>query len=164
MIFSLLTNPKTALRFGGAVVALSLIMALIAQFGFGLAPCELCILQRYPAFVAVAFAIIAEFWKQPRLLLSLFMFACFITADIAFYHTGVEQGWWPGPTSCSGSGIDSAMLTLEQLKAQIMAAPVVRCDKPAFELMGITMASANVVFSLGLTIWAFMSLRLSRSK
>ena len=158
-----LTNPKISLRFCGVLVALSLAIALIAQYVFGLWPCELCILQRYPSFIAVAFAMIGEFWKQPRLLLALFMFACFITADIAFYHTGIEQAWWPGPVSCSGENIDSGALTLEQLKAQIMAAPVVRCDKPAFEFMGITMASANLIFSLGLMAWAFMSLRLSRN-
>lgn len=157
-----LLQPKTVLRLGGALVALSLIMALIAQFGFKLLPCDLCILQRYPAVLAVGFWLLAEATGKWRLLLALFLFACLITAAIALYHTGVEQSWWPGPSSCSGSGNQLAD-TLEQLKQQILSAPVVRCDKPAIEVMGITMASANFMFSLGLAALAFVGLTRKKS-
>jgi len=139
-------------------VLASLIMALVAQYGFELWPCDLCIYQRYPAVAAVAIMVMAEFIKKPRLMLALFMMACIITGDIAIYHTGVEQGWWPGPTSCSGDGLNGALLSLEELKGQIMGAPIIRCDKPAFEFMGITMASANAIFSFGLAAMAFISL------
>jgi len=155
---SLLTDPKTFLRLGGALVALSLIMALIAQFGFKLLPCDLCILQRYPAVLAVGFWLLAEATGKWRLLLALFLFTCLITAAIALYHTGVEQSWWPGPTHCSGDGASGAELSLEALTAQIKAAPLIRCDKPAIEVMGITMASANFMFSLVLAALAFVGL------
>lgn len=158
----LLNRPKLLLRLGGVAVALSLIMALVAQYGFGLLPCDLCILQRWPAAVAVAIFIAAEFIDKPRFMLALFMVACLVTADIAFYHTGIEQGWWPGPSSCSGDGVSGALLSLEELKAQIMGAPLIRCDKPAIEIMGITMASANFLFSFGLVVIAFMGLMKSR--
>ncbi len=158
-----LTRPKCTLRLGGLLVAASLIIALIAQYGFELWPCDLCILQRYPAAMAVAIAIIAELIGRPRFMLALFMVACLVTMDIALYHTGVEQGWWPGPTSCSGDGLSGALLTLEELKSEIMGAPLIRCDKPAIEVMGITMASANVIFSLLLAVMAFLGLMKSRT-
>ena len=156
-----LNRPLCTLRLGGLLVGLSLTMALIAQYGFELWPCDLCIYQRYPAFLAVAIAVINEAIKKPRLMLSVFMFACLVTAGIALYHTGVEQSWWPGPSSCSGDG-GSAGLSLDELKAQIMEAPLIRCDKPAIEVMGITMASANFIFSFGLAIMAFIGLVKSR--
>ncbi|MDG1286109.1 MAG: disulfide bond formation protein B [Rickettsiales bacterium] len=158
-----LNRPKSTLRLGGMLVAASLIMALISQYGFELWPCDLCIIQRYPAAVAVAIAIMAEFLGRPRFMLALFMLACLVTADIALYHTGVEQGWWPGPTSCSGDGLSGAVLSLEELKSEIMGAPLIRCDKPAIEIMGITMASANVLFSGLLFMMAFMGLMKSRN-
>jgi disulfide bond formation protein DsbB len=139
-------------------VALSLILALIAQYGFELLPCELCILQRYPAAAAVGFWLMGELSGKSKLMLSLFLFACLITAAIASYHTGIEQGWWPGPSSCSGNGESTAALSLEALKAQLMSAPIIRCDKPAFELFGITMASGNAIFSYLLAGYAFLSL------
>lgn len=157
-----LTNPKMTLRFGGALVLVSLIMALIAQYGFELLPCDLCIYQRWPAAAAVLIMVLAELLNKPRLMLALFMVACIITGDIAFYHTGVEQGWWLGPASCSGDGLNGALLSIEELKSQIMGAPLIRCDKPAFEFMGITMASANAIFSFGLAIMAFISLMKSK--
>lgn len=166
MNFAFLSSALSTLRLGGAVVAASLLLALIAQYGFGLLPCELCILQRWPAALAVVIALASfAFSKKPRLLLALFLFACLTTAAIALYHTGVEQQWWQGPTSCSGDGASGAQLSLEELKAQIMAAPLVRCDKPALIVMGfITMASANVVFSLALAVLAFLGLRRSSRK
>lgn len=161
-----LSNPQMTLRLGGVLVLASLIIALISQYGFELWPCDLCILQRYPAFVAVAIMIAAELIKKPRLMLALFMVACLITGDIALYHTGVEQGWWQGPTSCSGGDdlLSQAQRTLAELKAEIMGAPLIRCDKPAFEWMGITMASANAIFSFGLAIMAFIGLMKSKDE
>ncbi len=142
-----LKNPQCFLRLGGMLVALSLIMALIAQYGFDLWPCDLCIVQRYPAFVAVAIALLAQIIHKPRLWLSAFAVACWATASIAFYHTGVEQGWWQGPTACSGALNMDSTLSITQMKAALYSAPVIRCDKPALEIMGITMASANAIFS-----------------
>ena len=155
---SFLNNPQNTVRFGGVLVLASLIVALISQYGFELWPCDLCIMQRYPAAVAVAIMVMAEFIKKPRFMLALFMMACLITADIALYHTGVEQGWWQGPTSCSGDGLAGIKLSIEELRSQIMGAPLIRCDKPAIEILGITMASANAIFSFALATMAFVGL------
>ena len=76
-----------------------------------------------------------------------------IGAGIAVFHVGVEQQWWPGTAECGG--IDGANLSLEQLKAQILAAPVVRCDEVAWSLFGISMAGYNILLSLGLALVAF---------
>lgn len=147
-------QPRPGFRFLGGLVALSLIMALIAQYGFDLAPCDLCIYQRYPAALAVLIWLLAEITARRRPLLPLFALACLTTAGIAGFHTGIEQGWWAGPSSCSGDDLNNAALSLEALKAQLMQTRLVRCDKPAIEIYGITMASANALFSFGLAMIA----------
>jgi disulfide bond formation protein DsbB len=45
------------------------------------------------------------------------------------------------------------------LRAQIMAAPVIRCDQVAWSLFGISMAGYNILISLALAAVAFLSAR-----
>ena len=70
-----------------------------------------------------------------------------ISGAIGVYHAGVEYGWWEGATSCSttvtGGGSADAML------AQIMAAPLIRCDQPQWTLFGVSLAGFNAILSLG---------------
>ena len=74
------------------------------------------------------------------------------TGAIGVYHTGVERGWWLGPSSCSSGG-DLAG-SADDLLNQIMAAPLVRCNEVAWSLFGISMASWNAIFSFALAlIW-----------
>ena len=65
-------------------------------------------------------------------------------AAVAVYHVGIEQHWWRGPTSCTAA---STPASLEELKAQIMATPVVFCDKIPWSLFGISMAGYNAIAS-----------------
>jgi len=69
-------------------------------------------------------------------------------AGVAFYHTGVEQHWWLGPTTCTSQGVQG--LTAQQLMDQILNAPLVRCDEIPWSLFGLSMAAWNGVVSLGL--------------
>ena len=74
------------------------------------------------------------------------------TSGVGFYHAGVEQGWWEGPTTCTSGPIGG--LSSEQLMEQIMNAPLVRCDDIPWELFNISMAGWNALISLALAlIW-----------
>ena len=137
--------------------------AIISQFGFGLRPCELCIWQRWPYLFAIIFALAAAFsarrW-QP-LFLVLAALALFTTAGVGVFHVGVEQHWWAGLPSCSG---DSGATTLEEMRKQLMGAPIVRCDDIAFQFLGISMAGWNVIAASVTAIFALLSARrLARS-
>ena len=129
---------------------------LLGAFAFqhigGLAPCKLCLWQRYPHGAAVAAGALAlmvplAVWPWIGALSAL------ATAGIGGYHTGVERGWWQGPTTCSGGGDISGMST-DDLLNQIMNAPVVRCDEVPWEMLGLSMASWNMLASLVLAgLW-----------
>jgi len=130
-----------------------MIGALAFQHIGGMAPCKLCIWQRWPHVVAIALGALAMLAVVPqRLLAGLGVVAALTTAGIGVYHSGVERGWWEGPASCSGSGV--AGQSAEDLFAQIMAAPLVRCDEVPWEMLGLSMASWNAVASFCLAgLW-----------
>jgi len=128
---------------------------LLGAFAFqhlgGLAPCKMCIWQRYPHVVAIALGAIALFVPLAALI-ALGAVAALVTAGIGGYHVGVEQGWWEGPTSCSAGAVDS--LDPDALFDQIMAAPLIRCDEIAWQFAGLSMAGWNMAISLVLaTLW-----------
>jgi disulfide bond formation protein DsbB len=140
----------------GLVVALAsagtLGAVFVAQYGFGLAPCELCIAQRWPHAVAVVLGIAALLLPRFRAaLLALAALSLAIGGGIAVYHTGVEWHWWQGPTACTGSGTPNS---IEALRAQLLNTQVVRCDEVAFRFLGLSMAGWNVLWSALLAVFA----------
>ncbi|MBY5932822.1 disulfide bond formation protein B [Tateyamaria omphalii] len=122
---------------------------LLGAFAFqhlgGLAPCKMCIWQRYPHLAAILLGVLAFFVPLPVLIV-LGAGAALVTAGIGGYHVGVEQGWWEGPSSCSGSAVGD--LDPNALFDQIMAAPLIRCDEIAWQFAGLSMAGWNMVLSL----------------
>jgi disulfide bond formation protein DsbB len=122
---------------------------MLGAFGFqyigGLPPCAMCIWQRYPHVAAIAIGLIALRFGTP-LLAWLGAGAAFATAAIGGYHTGVERGWWEGPSTCTSGSISG--LSTDELFDQIMNAPLVRCDEVPWEMFGLSMASWNMVISL----------------
>jgi len=126
---------------------------LLGAFAFqhigGMAPCALCIWQRYPHAVAVAIGLVALRFGTPALAW-LGALAALTSAGIGVYHTGVERGWWDGPSSCSAGEISG--LTTDELFDEIMSAPLVRCDEVPWDMLGLSMASWNAVASLLLAL------------
>nr|WP_298682944.1 disulfide bond formation protein B [uncultured Dongia sp.] len=142
----------------------ALCVAWLAQYGFGLAPCHLCLLQRDAYWAAIVLSVIAIVLgsRSPmrRWVVALVGLAFLVGAGIAFFHVGVEQKWWEGDAACIGgmSGLSGA-----DLEAAIMNAPVTRCDDVAFELFGISMAGYNGLLSLALAAFTFWgAARISR--
>jgi len=136
-------------------------LMLLGAFGFqylgDMAPCKLCLWQRWPHAAAVVIGALA-LWLPGRALPLLGAAAALTTGGIGIYHTGVERGWWQGPTTCT-SGPTSG-LTPEQLMEQIMAAPLVRCDEVPWEVFTLSMASWNAIASVGLAVlWLAASRR-----
>lgn len=134
--------------------------AFLFQYVGGLAPCVLCIYQRYPYGVTIALSAAALFLADGRarsIALLLCGVAFLAGAGIGVFHVGVEQHWWEGTAACTGGS--GAAGSLEALRAQIMAAPVVRCDQVAWSLFGISMAGYNVLISSALALFSLWAAR-----
>ena len=131
-----------------ALSAAALAIALWFQYFRGLPPCVLCVYQRLPHFLGVVLALgsVAVVGVNRKLLLSLAGLTWLVGAGIAAFHVGVEQHWWVGTTACGGA-LGKAS-SVEELTAQILAAPVVRCDEVPWSLFGLSMAAQNLLLSI----------------
>ena len=67
---------------------------------------------------------------------------------IAFYHVGVEQHWFAGPSACTASS--GGAMTLEDMKRQILGTAPVLCDRVQWSLFGVSLAGWNLLASLGM--------------
>ena len=155
-----------AQRSGLIILAMAGSLAVLAgafafQYIGGLAPCHLCLLQRWPHAAAVAIGLLA-LAVPGRLLPLAGAAAALTTAAIGMYHTGVERLWWAGPTSCSAGSI-TGLDVKDLLDPTIVVAPVVRCDEVAWQMLGLSMASWNVVVSLGLALIWLLAARSRRA-
>ncbi|NSY41090.1 disulfide bond formation protein B [Leisingera sp. ANG59] len=126
-----------------------LLGALGFQYIGEMAPCKLCYWQRYPHAAAAGIGVLALVIPG-AVLPYLGALAALATAGVGAYHTGVERGWWEGPSTCTSGPIGG--LSPDQLMEQIMAAPLVRCDEVPWEMLSLSMASWNAIASFGLAL------------
>lgn len=147
---------KNLLIFLGLSSFFALLGAYIAEFGFNLQPCILCLYQRKPFFAIIAITILALSIFKTKNYQKLAFFSCgallFINIVIASYHVGVEQKIFKGPTTCSSSKDLSEITDLKELENALSKASTVKCSEPAFTFLKISMAGWNVVYCLMLLI------------
>ena len=149
------TKHLIILAAGGS--AALLLGAFAFQYLGGLAPCKLCLWQRWPHGVAVLIGAALLAGAGARLAWA-GAAAALATAGVGLYHTGVERGWWTGPDTCTSGAIDG--LSTDALMDQILNAPLVRCDDVAWQMLGLSMASWNALASLALAVlWGLAARR-----
>jgi disulfide bond formation protein DsbB len=144
--------------------AASLAAAYIAQYGFGLAPCHLCLAQRVPFALAILLSLsglIRPRWR--RTMIVLIALAFLIGSGIAAYHAAVEKHWIAGPAACT-AGEAPPSQSMDDFLKRIQSAPIVSCDQPAWDFHGITMAQMNVLWSLFLSLGTFAALQYLRKE
>lgn len=128
--------------------------ALGFQYIGELPPCKMCYWQRYPHVAAAGIGVLAFLLPGTGLTILLYLgaLAALITGGIGVFHSGVERGYWEGPSTCTSGSING--LSPQQLMDQIMGAPIVRCDEVPWELFSLSMASWNAIISFALAgVW-----------
>jgi disulfide bond formation protein DsbB len=140
--------------------------AYFFQYGLGVQPCELCLLQRKVYYVGIPLALIVAFVlsrQPPRSVvvggLGLLAVVMLISAGVAIYHSGVEWKFWPGPAECTGDvgsfgGAGGLLDKMEKTN-------IVRCDQ-ATRYFGVSLANANIVISLVLAAVAAWGIKAQR--
>lgn len=157
-------SPTASLSVTERVLAISLVAsaALLAGAHFfervvGLVPCVLCLDQREAHWAALAVALAglvsarvmkAEAAAAAAVGASALVYA--VSAGLAFYHTGVEYEFWPGPALCAAGGGDGP-IDVDSLTAALegpVEAPA--CDDVQWAFLGVSMAGYNLLASAGL--------------
>ena len=136
-----------------AVSLATLLGAWFFQYVLGYLPCHLCLEQRIPYYIIIPLSLLvalAARMRMPRALvasgLAILGLAALCGAALGAYHAGIEWGFWPGPSDCTGSlwDLKSGGSSLDQLDS----IHVVPCDKAAWRFLGISLAGYNTLISL----------------
>ena len=148
------TNPAFTAALAIALVATATLAgAWFFQLVLDIRPCPLCLEQRYAYYLAVPLGALVA-WAAakhaPRGVLvaglAILALAALANAWLGGYHAGVEWGFWPGPTECTGPLLDlgkagSLFDNLDKVK-------VIRCDEVQWRFLGVSLAGYNVLISL----------------
>ena len=133
----------------------------------GLVPCVLCLDQREAHWAALAVAAaglaiskLAKSTLGAAAAVGAIALVYAVSAGLAFYHTGVEYGYWPGPAICAG-GVGIGGVDIDNLGASLtQKADAPSCEDVQWRFLGISMAGYNLLASAGLfafTLFAALS-------
>ncbi len=148
------------------IAALATLAAVWILQGLGYSPCELCLTERYAFYAAAPLAALTAVLASrsahglARALFALIALIFLVNVGLAFYHVGVEQHWWPGPTACTGSL--SGPVDVNDLAKALNSVRVVNCDEVQLRILGLSLAGWDAVASATLAIYAGLAARLTR--
>ena len=145
-----------------AIISLTIISALIIQYWLGHEPCKLCIYERIPYFLSILLLIIIFLFKKYEKITLFILFLIFTaSAVLAFYHFGIEQGFFNESFVCKAGDL-SGTLTKEQLLEQLNKYNI-SCKEVSFRVLGLSLATINTISSIILSV-IFLKLFLNYAK
>jgi disulfide bond formation protein DsbB len=163
MIFNAKTDKvqrqTSLLVLAGMIGVIAAVLAF--QHIGGYIPCKLCLGQREPYYAAIPVAFLATLsaWlKWPACLargaLAIVGLLMVYAAILGAQHSGVEWGWWPGPTDC-GAVAEGITTNAGDLFGQLATTRPPSCNEAAGRFLGLSFAGWNVVVSVILAGIAF---------
>ena len=145
-----------------AIISLTIISALIIQYWSGHEPCKLCLYERIPYFLSILLIVKILFIKRHEKITLLILSLVFLSSSaLAFYHLGIEQGFFRESLACTTGDLSKTLLKeelLEQLKQNSIS-----CKEVGFRIFGFSLAAINTIFSLILSV-IFIKLFLNYGK
>ena len=131
--------------------SLVLVSAFIIEHQLGHKPCKLCLYERIPYFLSILLIIKMLFIKKYERFTLLILFLVFISSTVlAFYHFGIEQGFFSESLACT-TGDLSKTLSKEELLQQLKQNSI-SCKDVSFRILGLSLAAINTIFSLALSL------------
>ena len=157
------TLPVPFVAFLSVIAAAAALGAAVAMERWGgLAPCALCLLERWPYRIAVVLGVLALItpgWIARPLLI---LIALTVAADvvIAAVHVGVEFQWWPSPLpECAAPHFSGG--SIADRLSSMPARPAKPCDDPTFLIpdLPLSIAAMNMLYAIGFATTVALSLR-----
>lgn len=129
------------------ILSISIFSAYFIEYVLGHKPCKLCIYQRYPYFISIFLILnILIFKKYIKLSLLGLMLVSLFGSVIAFYHVGIEQGFFDESVVCNVKNFDQNLTKDELFKA--LGENTISCKTVTFRVFGLSLATINTIFSL----------------
>ena len=147
-------NSKNLLiKFIFLVSIIALVSAFFIEYILGHQPCNLCILERIPYFLAIIVVLLNyKFIQFEKFFILLLIIIFFAGTILSLYHLGIEQGFIEESLVCdlkSGSNLLSKEEILKQLQEKSIS-----CKDVTFKIFGLSLTSYNILISLLITIGA----------
>ena len=139
-------NSKIILLSIFSLLIVSVFLAYFIEYFLGHKPCKLCLYQRYPYFLSI-FLILNILIIEKYIRVSLLMLALvsLIGSIIAFYHFGIEQGFFTESLVCEVKNLDQNLSKEDILKQ--LGENNISCKTVTFRVFGLSLASINSIFS-----------------
>ena len=130
---------------------IALISAYFIEYILGHQPCNLCVYERIPYFLAILIVLINYKYNKLEKYLILSLAIIFLIATIlSLYHLGIEQGFIQESLLCDlekGANIVDKDEILKQLQQKSIS-----CKDVTFKIFGLSLTSYNIIISLLITI------------
>ena len=130
---------------------IALIFAYFIEYILGHQPCNLCVYERIPYFLAILVVLINYKYNKLEKYLILSLAIIFLIATIlSLYHLGIEQGFIQESLLCDlkkGANIIDKDEILKQLQQKSIS-----CKDVTFKIFGLSLTSFNIIICLLLTI------------
>ena len=130
---------------------IALISAYFIEYILGHQPCNLCVYERIPYFLAILIVLINYKYNKVEKYLILSLAIIFLIATIlSLYHLGIEQGFIQESLLCDlekGANIVDKDEILKQLQQKSIS-----CKDVTFKIFGLSLTNYNIIISLLLTI------------
>ena len=130
---------------------IALVSAYFIQYVLGHQPCNLCVYERIPYFLAILIVLINYKYNKLEKYLILSLAIIFLIATIlSLYHLGIEKGFIQESLLCDlekGANIVDKDEILKQLQQKSIS-----CKDVTFKIFGLSLTNYNIIISLLLTI------------
>ena len=145
------------------LLTLSLISAFIIEHILNHKPCNLCVYQRVPYIISILFILLILIFKKNNNIILFLLFVTFLISSIlAFYHFGIEQGFFKESFLCENTKISDS-LNKEEILKQLKQINV-SCKNVTFRVFGLSLATINTFFSIVLSVIFYKLLRVNYEK
>ena len=132
-------------------IFLVLASAFIIEYKLDHQPCKLCIYERIPYFLSILLIVKIFFIKiYERTTLLLLSLVFVISSILAFYHFGIEQGFFSESLVCATGDLSKTLSKTELL--QQLKQNSISCKDVSFRILGLSLAAINTIFSLILSV------------
>ena len=146
-------SKNLLIKFIFLISIIALVSAFFIEYILGHQPCNLCILERIPYFLAIIVILLNYKFIQFEKFFILLLTIIFLVGTIlSLYHLGIEEGFIQESLVCdlkSGSNLLSKEEILKQLQKKSVS-----CQDVTFKIFGLSLTSYNILISLLITISA----------
>ena len=126
---------------------IALVSAYFIEYILGHQPCNLCVYERIPYFLAILIVLINYKFNKLEKYLILSLAIIFLIATIlSLYHLGIEQGFIQESLLCDlekGANIVDKDEILKQLQQKSIS-----CKDVTFKIFGLSLTNYNIIISL----------------